>query len=223
LADRHLKPKIKKFYSVSLNIFFVAMALSVALKHDIWFVFGGILVFTLGWLIVWFLYSKEITKTLPASNSSYSEIVLEKISPDESDDESAPVDEILPTEKVSSTRQISISRFSILRRYFQGFIFSLTPMHWGLLAFVVGMGMFGPISIIFPQKGAHPLLEAIYTAIALFFMGLFSFIMATTVEIPKENISAFVRWKLMPILTVFVFWGLGIYFIFSELFDMLVK
>jgi hypothetical protein len=150
-------------------------------------------------------------------------IVLEKISPDESVDESEPVDEILPTEKVSSTRQLSISRLSILKRHFQGFIFSITPINWGVLSFLVGMGMFMPVSIIFPQKGAHPLLESIYTAIALFFMGLFGFIMGTTIEMSESSISNFIRWRLMPTLMVIVFWGLGIFFIFSGLFDSLLK
>jgi hypothetical protein len=73
LENKQLKPKIKKFYSTSLTIFFVTLALSFILKQDIWFIFGGILGSTLGWLLVWYLYSKGIAKSLPVSNASYSE------------------------------------------------------------------------------------------------------------------------------------------------------
>jgi hypothetical protein len=63
------------------------MVLSVSLKHDFWFIFGGMLICTSGWLLVWYLYAREITKSLPTSDASYSKIVLEKISSDESDSE----------------------------------------------------------------------------------------------------------------------------------------
>jgi hypothetical protein len=87
LENDHLKSKFKKFYSISFTIYVVAMALSFSWKHDFWLIFGGMLACTSAWLLVWYFYVKEITKSLPASGTSYSEIVLEKLTSD-SDDES---------------------------------------------------------------------------------------------------------------------------------------
>jgi hypothetical protein len=93
LKNKYLKPKIKKFFSVSTIIYFIAIVLSFSLKHDVGFIFGGVFACTSGWLLVWYFYAQKITKPLPASGASYSEIILEKLSSDSDESENIKISE----------------------------------------------------------------------------------------------------------------------------------
>ena len=86
LDNPNSKPKIRNFYWISFAIYFLSMYILTSLQNDFWSIILIMLTCSALWLINWYFYSGRIIKSAKVSNLTYSEIILEKIEADVSDD-----------------------------------------------------------------------------------------------------------------------------------------
>jgi hypothetical protein len=84
LNDPAVRPNFSKFFLVSATVYFFAFIFSVALSNGE-AVIVAIIIWTALWFLVYRLYILKIVKSLPAAQRSYKEIILEKITPDETE------------------------------------------------------------------------------------------------------------------------------------------
>ena len=84
LKSKSVGAKVKRFYKSSFFICLVVFLIAATLFHsNVWGIIGSIVVSFGGWYLAYYLYVSRIVSSLPVAKASYSEIILEKLEPED--------------------------------------------------------------------------------------------------------------------------------------------
>jgi hypothetical protein len=83
LDNPNMPQKFAKFYLASYTVYIISTILSILAAGSVVGMFGAVLICSALWILVNRLYTNRFVKSLPAAKSSYADLILEKITPDE--------------------------------------------------------------------------------------------------------------------------------------------
>lgn len=197
--------KVKKFYRSSFFVCVVALGIAISFFHDFWGIIGSMVVFLGGWYFAYYLYTSSITKRLLPAKASYKDVVLEKLEPDEVEDEKTS--NYLQISKQQS-KPVHITRSDPLlgiRRFW----YRLSPAQLFMLCLFSGIF----ISIAWvsyqPKEFGENQLDYLIGSFVCFLWGLSGFIIVRNMESAKTDLWGFLNWKLPMILVMIACWALS--------------
>ena len=170
LNDQDLQKKFSKFYSVSFTIYFIVLILLIALFHNSAPTIVVIFAWSACFLIVYRLYTNRITESLPLANSSFADIFLDKIGPneDETEDRSQPL----------LTHPVPINypapqpvKVSLLRRL-RLFLYPLPSGLWSAILWLIGAAIAVIWHTFHPAQYSGDRVEGLTAFFVTFFIGL---------------------------------------------------
>jgi hypothetical protein len=136
-TDPVIKKRFSRFFVVlSALVLFNILFLVSVLHSLIWFV-GGPFMCCAFWLLIYNIYVSHITKSLPPSPKSYKDIILDKIAPDDEDEENDGNDQSIlhyPTKWFTTSSEPAKIPFPRLRRFFS----HLSARIYSLILFLIG-------------------------------------------------------------------------------------
>jgi hypothetical protein len=220
LTDPEIKDRYAKFISISLIIFVLAIIVSVTYWHSFWsfiipaFGIGAVMV------LIDNIYVRRITKDLPKTRQSYTEILLETMYPDKNGEpeEETPRSEpqfpshpIRPISKVQSDPLLSVKRT----------LSHIAPGVYAIFSCLAGILIIPLWGYFFPEKVTENPFAGLAIFVVCFFWGLAGFILTINSEYSQKGIWVIFEQRSAWIFMMLFFWAFalyGLYLSFLRLF-----
>jgi hypothetical protein len=208
VKNRTVAAKVKKFLVSSFLICLAAVILGMSLFHDFWGIIGSMLACFAGWYLAYYLYTSKIVKSLPVSKVSYTDIVLEKIEPDDMEEVSQPETQF-PVRHNPAITQPKRQSFAGIKRIY----YFLSPAQLFVGYFFIG------VIIVLIWTNNRPLHWKNADYLIGFFVcllwGYAAFVTNQNMGSMKSDWFGFFRWKLPMIVIMVGFWGLAAWLLYK--------
>ncbi len=210
IKNKRVASKVRIFLVASFLICVVTVIIGMSLFHDFWGIIGSMLVCFGGWYLAYYLYTSKIVKSLPVSKAGYTDIVLEKIEPDEMEELSLSEIQLPMRPNPSTTRSKSQPFIGLKRVYY---LLSPSQLFVGYLS--IGMII---ILIWFNNRPLHwKYADYLIGFFVCLLWGYAGFVMNQSMVSMRLSWFVFFRWKL-PIIVIMVgFWGLAAWLLYKFL------
>jgi hypothetical protein len=159
-----------------------------------------------GWYLAYYLYTSKIVKSLPVSKASFTDIVLEKIEPDETEEPSLSE---FPIRSNLSTTQPKRQPFAGIKRVY----YLLSPAQLFVWYLFFGMII---VLIWFNNRPLHwNNADYLIGFLVCLLWGYAGFVMNQNMESMRSDWFGFFRWKLPMIVIMVGFWGLAAWLLYK--------
>jgi hypothetical protein len=208
LENKEKSIQIKKFYSLLFLVSTPTLLIISSSVHDFWSLIGLLLVYLLGLLITYYLYTANAIKSLAVTELTYKDAVLENITSGASEEVDGNI--IYPSHKsfaVARKRDplTGIKRFWY--RYLQGYA--------AIASFLMGFVVAG-IAMYFHPKGlSAQSTNSLVVFLTCFFWGLGGFFLTVYGDVPKNPRFISIILKFAVVSVMIVFWSLSLWSLYN--------
>lgn len=216
LKSRSLVERINRFYRASFFICLVIFLIAASLLHNFWGIIGLMFVCFGGWYFVYYRYTSEIVKSLPAAQASYKDIVLEKLQPDDKE-ESSQSDTQFPAHWDRPIPQVKNDIFAGIRRVW----YRLSPGQILMLCFFIAIFT----GLIWSSYRPEQWINADYLVgfFVCLLLGYGGFVVTQNMESSQADWYGFIKWKLPMIVTMVAGWSFAAWFLYQFVVLMVVQ
>jgi hypothetical protein len=205
VQNKRVEEKIKRFYRSSFFTCFFALGVSISIFHNFWAILGSMVIFLGGWYLAYYLYTSRLIIGLLPAKSSYKDIVLEKLEPEEVEEAVLPdmqFPQQLNKQVVPRTNDPFIG--------IKSFWYQLSPAHLFMIYLFTGIAI-SLVWVRYQPKGLGAnQLDYLVWALVCFLWGLSFFVLWKNMETSKAEILRFLSWKLPMILLTIALWTLTV-------------
>jgi len=198
--------KAKKFYRSSFFICFVALGITISFFHTFWAIICSMVIFLSGWYVTYYLYTSKVTKRLLPAQTSYKDIVLEKLEPEEVEAEEASTNIQTPKQWSNPVPATRNDPFLEIKRLW----YRLSPAQ--LFMIYVFSGIFISIawSTYQPKGFGENELDYLIGSFVCFLWGLSGFVIVRNMESSEADLWGFLNWKLPMVVIMVGCWTLAV-------------
>ncbi|MEP7136712.1 MAG: hypothetical protein ABI904_17430 [Chloroflexota bacterium] len=205
IKSKNTVEKVKKFYRLSFFICLTALGITISFFHDFWAIVISMVIFLGGWYLVYSLYTSRVTRNLLPAKTSYKDIVLEKIEPEDVEDEIVSGTQFhhqwdKPIPQTKNDPFLGIKRFW----------YRLSPAQLFMLYFFSGIFILITWTSYQPKVFGENQFDYLVGSFAFFLWGLSGFVVARNMESSKADLWGFLNWKLPMILIAVACWALAV-------------
>jgi hypothetical protein len=212
LDNKETKQRVANFYTGLAVAFFLIVAMFTNSK-SFWLIVIALLLGSLVYLFIWFLYVRIVTANLKLSNESYTEIALEKISADSEKEEALSIEKERyrppkhgsKPKHTSEIERIENDPFLQIKQIY----YDLSAGQLFMLSFCISLVIIGAQWTFHPHVFSGEPEEYLALSLVFFFWGLGFFFMVVRAE--TSDFLEFIRWKLLSGILSMALWAAAIF------------